>query len=235
MQDFAHLADDPNSVKRIGTALTMLNSYKPELSVLGNTALNGYIMNGGVGAGPVKVGGAKTSGSTNSQHDITPEKAAEINGQLQRAMSALTPEERSYLVGLRTAKESIIGLRKLTGGSSTDSSMQALQTIVPQIGSGSGFVSSRADYDDAVRRMAAEVTRALGRVPNNMVEPGLTQRLDRIRGNSAGSAPPPPTGGGVGNSTQLDTSDPAKAAAQYNALPVGAHFTTPDGKPGVKK
>lgn len=210
MQDFAHLADDPAAVKRIGTALTMLNSYKPELAVLGNTALNGYILNGGVGTGPllpvgIHAGGSKTGGTAAHSSDITPEKASEINGQVQRAMSALTPEERAYLVAMRTAKESIIGLRKLTGGSATDASMQALQNIVPQIGSGSGFVGSKAEYDDAVRRMAAEVFRSVGRVPAGMIEPGMMDRLNRVRGSAgAGSAAP-----------QRPTSVPANA--QWNS------------------
>lgn len=45
----------------------------------------------------------------------------------------------------------------------------------------------------------------------------------------------PQHSGTGGSATQLDVKDPQKAATQYAALPVGAHFTTPDGKPGVKK
>lgn len=40
---------------------------------------------------------------------------------------------------------------------------------------------------------------------------------------------------GARDPVQLDSKDPKKAADQYADLPAGTHFTTPDGKAGVKK
>lgn len=86
------------------------------------------------------------------------------------------------------------------------------------------------DILNGIRQKAAEKAQVLDSTINRLESAESKEEVHKIHSEYRNQVM-----GGNGSPVQLDKSDPSKAAEQFNALPKGADFLTPDGKAGKKQ
>ncbi|MGH7184508.1 MAG: hypothetical protein ACREJN_21390 [Nitrospiraceae bacterium] len=216
LETFAHLADDPKSRARIGTAARLVIN---DLAAADKS--------GGVGASLLGTGVSASGGlwgALKNWSGLTAAVGEQQAAATDRAVQALTPEEARALNQIMAAYGTVVGLRSLTRGGAYKFSTDSMERELPI--PGISDVSSSTTYYNKLAKIANEVVEGTKGV-SDAVLPEKAQYIEAARrlnllgqgkNPNAGLTPPPSR---------------SSAAAVDNAnAPAGYPFSvTVNGKP----
>ena len=185
LDEFAAIAESKPARARLASAFQIAN-------MLGDAIGTAKI--GGEGGG-VSVSLGSIGELLEQKLGIPASLAASRAKTLQDTIGAMTPEERDYYNAVIAARESIVGLRKATSGSSAKFAVDAMQHALPEIGVN---VFDVAGYRNMMDRQAEIFNGAIGGQVTGAMSSAQKERLKRIVDRQKkGSTPATPAGGPV--------------------------------------
>lgn len=217
MDAFAGLASSKEAKGRLGVAFQMAE-------LLGDDIGSAKIGVGGESGINISLGSV---GKILEQRLGIPTELAEQRAKtLQATIGAMTKEEREYYNAVIAARESIVGLRKATSGSSAKYAVDAMQKALPEIGVN---VFDADGYRNMMDRQAEIFSGALGGMVTGAMSSAQKRRMDEIQKRqksgagrpsgppgpvavpkAAAPVPPPPKVGDVVDGFRYKGGDPAK-------------------------
>ncbi len=171
LKDFASLADNEKSRKRLGKALKL--TFDSFSKATGESGIH-------AGAGPVSLNASGGVIQLIENAFGVPPKLAEQSAQImQNALKDLTPEEREAYNATMSAFGTIVGLRSLTRASAAQSLVATIEREMPIIGVNT---TNSDQFADQMTRLAEIVYNGTKGVPKAMWEqtPGLLDRIQKL-------------------------------------------------------
>jgi hypothetical protein len=157
LSDFAYLADKPESRERIGRALLLTFDEMSRAS--GESGITGA-------AGPVSIhAGGGVIDVIEKYFGVPTARANATNQIMQKAIQALTPEEREAYDATISTFSTIVGLRSLTKASAAQASVAAIEREIPTIGM---FTADSNQFNDKLQHLGEVVYNGSLGVPQGM-------------------------------------------------------------------
>ena len=159
LKDFAHLADNPQSVNRIGEVLNYI--FDDMESATGGAHIS-------AGAGPVSVSTGGIGELLQNAFNVPLQLAQQKTRMYQEAIGKLTPEEQEYVNSVMSSFASSVGLRSLSRASAAQASVRSIERELPTIGVKGGVTNSKS-YNDKMRRLYVTLATAFENMPKGAV------------------------------------------------------------------
>ncbi len=213
LQSFYKLADDPQAVARTGKFLGMvIDAMKTEEA--GHAGVGGTL-------GPVNVSAGGFGSWLQQLMNMPGQVAGERVANMQKALSALTPEEKAYVDAFLASRSAAIGLRAATGAGAYKYAVDALELDLPYLGFNTNNSTQYLDKLQHIGMIAANGIKNYSPDLMDQDSPGtynriknITQELESLKAKPAAPAaatapatspvPPPRAAGGV-----VDYEDPS--------------------------
>lgn len=170
LKDFAYLADKPESVKRIGSALNLIFDQM-------DGATGGAHISADAGPISISTGGI---GSVLQNAFGVPQKLAEQKSKIiSDVVSKLPPDEQEYINSVMSSFASAVGLRSLSKASASQSSVRSIEREYPTIGAGSGVTNSNS-YNDKLKRIYLDLDNAFSNLPRGAIDAKFSRQMDSL-------------------------------------------------------
>ncbi len=199
LSDYANLANNPDSVKRIGSALNLI--FDGINDAAGSAHVNAE-------AGPVNFSTGGIGAVLQNYFGVPQELAKQKSQIMSQALQSLPPgEEREYVNAVIASYASAIGLRALSRASASQASTASIERELPILGVNT-FDSDV--YADKLQRLAGTLNQALEQTPRGSMTKEMEDRIKALPGITKGMKKGPakaPDAKGKSTSKQDDPLD----------------------------
>jgi len=207
LASYTDLADNPESQRRVGTALNLILDGM-------NEATGGAHVN--ADAGPIHIGTGGVGDILTNAFGVPLELAKQKTQIAIDAAKKLTPREQEYVNAFFASMATSVGMRSLTRQSATEATVNSIAKEIPRLGSIT--TPNSAAYKRQLEKMYAEGERGARGIPNLIIGPDKAL-LDSVPAKLA--AIKTKGGNAKGGVSELPKNPDANA---YKALPKGAHY-----------
>lgn len=170
LESYEKIADSKEAHQRMGRALRLTMDGMKQSSEGGSASAGG----GGINLG---LGGVATW--VQNALNMKPAIADQQTKMMQDAVASLTPQEREAYNATLGAIEGVVGLRKLTGASPAQFSVDAIKQMVPMIGVNT---FDGKQFQDKMQRLGAEVVGGSQGIPDAALDPESKKFMQHIKG-----------------------------------------------------
>lgn len=177
LADYADLANDKESAKRIGTAVRLARS-----AMLDAEKQGGHV---GATMGPVDVGTGGLGQWATTAMGIPVKLTESQNNAMQDALRKMNPREREAFNAIMATYGTVAGLRALTKAGVAQANMANIEQEIPLIGFNT---TSKADFVDKLKRLGEEIQQGAIGVPPSLLDVSQVQRkISQLSGETGDS------------------------------------------------